>query len=346
MRRVDEPAFDAYLEAKRALDERSVHGPTWRAYLEFLRLRDPTAFSTRPRSVLELGCGLGAMLDRTLLGLGRDLDLPLPFSLSYLAVDSSAERLEALRSRSGATRTGDPGEPRLELETRAGDALEELHRLAREGRRFDAVVSHAFADLVDIPRLCAAAAAVLVPGGVFYHSLVFDGITAFLPAAFSEQEREEDERYIAIYHRSMRRPWDGTITPGHAGASGRRLLALLSAPPWRLASAGPSDWIVVPRVNSAGSRPIGVPDEEELVVSAMLGFFAQSIPAELAGARLDHASSGDAGPYDGGLYEGDWQAEADREDFETWLHEKRECLARGELGFYAHNLDILAVLRG
>jgi hypothetical protein len=64
------------------------------------------------------------------------------------------------------------------------------------------------------------------------------------------------------------------------------------------------------------------------------------VPSELAEAARSRAGS-----YDGGLYADDgWSAEEGRA-FDAWLSDKRERLSRGELGFYAHNLDVLAVLR-
>lgn len=313
------PSFDSYLDAKRALDERSLHEPTWRAYLAFLagKARGGPA---RP-AVLELGTGLGAMLDRTLRGLGGGN------GLDYVAVDTSPDLLEILRRRFAAPVYGGPT---LKMETRCGDALDELSKLAAEGRRFDAVVSHAFVDLVDIPRLAATVSTILVPHGVFYSSLVFDGITAFIPSP--PDEAEADERYIGAYHRSMRRPWNGRFPPDdgqvggdsqaggrsdgkvavHAdGASGRRLLALLAGPPWKVLSAGPSDWIILP-----GSSLYS--GDEWTVVAEMLGFFSASVGGGLTGE--------------------------DRTAFEAWLVSKRARLEAGELGFYAHHLDVLAVL--
>lgn len=322
MKAAEEPSFTAYLDAKRALDDRSVHGPTWRAYLDLLRERlrsassRPSAPGPKPAAVLELGCGLGALLDRTLRDLGpgpghgEDRVHVGEARLTYVAIDSSASLLATLRSRFAAAHQGEA----VGLETRTGDALAELETLATEGRRFDAVVSHAFADLVDLPRLCAAAARVLVPGGIFYHSLVFDGVTAFFPS--SALEVAEDGRWIAAYHASMARPWGGVTKQGgdgRPGASGRGLLGLLAAAPWSLAGAGPSDWIVMP-----GARRGEEAADEDAVIATMLGFFGRSVAAGLTGEE--------------------------RAACDAWLRAKRARLEGGALGFYAHHLDVLAVL--
>ncbi len=304
------PSFDAYLDAKRALDDRSVHGPTWRSYLHRLRERVTRRDQADPPAVLELGCGMGSLLDRTV----RDLDLaqaPDGPSLAYVAVDASAERLGVLRERFAAAL----GRLTVALETREGDALAILESLAAEGRRFDAVVSHAFADLVDLPLLCAAAAKVLKSGGCFYHSLVFDGITAFFPS--SAGEAAEDGRYVTAYHASMARPWNGNRGIGVPadGASGRRLLGLIASPPWRPVGAGPSDWIILPRVERVDAA-----SGEDAVVASMLDFFESSVGGPLAGRE--------------------------RAAFDAWLAAKRERAAAGELGFHAHHLDVLAVLGG
>jgi hypothetical protein len=320
MKGTEVPAFDSYLDAKRETDERSLHEPTWRAYLAFLagRARPGPAGAAPDRpAVLELGTGLGSMLDRTLRGLAPGAGFVggdgFGAGLAYVAVDTSQDLLEVLRRRFAAPPYGRPA---LEPETRCGDALDELAKLAAEGRRFDAVVSHAFVDLVDIPRLASAVSKVLVPRGIFYSSLVFDGITAFIPSP--ADTAEADDRYIGAYHRSMRRPWNGSFQPGNGlpfahedGASGRRLLALLAERPWMVQSAGPSDWLILPVRSS-------VSEDERTVVAKMLGFFSESVGEALSGEE--------------------------RDAFESWLETKRARLAAGELGFYAHHLDVLAVL--
>lgn len=304
------PTFDAYLDAKRALDERSVHGPTWRSYLHRLRERIARWEQAGPPTVLELGCGTGSLLDRTIRDLGLAQASGGP-RLTYVAVDASAELLGILRERFAAAF----GRLTVTLETREGDALAVLESLAAEGRSFDAVVSHAFADLMDLPLLCAAATKVLKSGGCFYHSIVFDGITAFFPA--SAEEAAEDERYVTAYHASMTRTWNGKrgseVGAQSDGASGRRLLSLIASPPWRPLGAGPSDWIILPR-KERGDAAAG----EDIVLKAMLDFFESSVGSPLAGRE--------------------------RSAFDAWLAAKRGRAAAGELGFYAHHLDVLAVL--
>ena len=86
----------------------------------------------------------------------------------------------------------------------------------------DLVVANAFLDLVDAPRLLPGLLALLRPGGHFWFTLNFDGLTVLEPAL----EPGFDEDVIALYHDSMdRRVVDGL--PSGSCRTGRCLFRWL-----------------------------------------------------------------------------------------------------------------------
>jgi len=66
-------------------------------------------------------------------------------------------------------------------------------------RAWDAVLAHAFLDLVELPRALPALVRLVRPGGLFYATLNFDGDTIFQP----EVEPSLEGPILAAYHRTM-----------------------------------------------------------------------------------------------------------------------------------------------
>lgn len=215
-----------YLLAKRTVDDRALHRGVLDALARALAERPA------PPRVLEIGAGAGTMLPRLLAWgvLERG---------EYTLVDRDGVALEAARERLQATRdeARRAGES-LHVSFEHADALELCERPER-ARSFDLVIANAVLDLVDVraalPRLWRA----LVPGGLFWFSINFDGETIFVP------ELPLDGLVTHLYHRTM----DERVRDGQrAGDSrtGRHLLLELPASGARLLAAGSSDWVVFP----------------------------------------------------------------------------------------------------
>jgi len=298
--------FVRYLEAKKSIDDRSLNDRVWRALATELARFAPA----RGLDALELGCGIGTMLERALeRGLFGGVS-----RVEYTLVDASAELLAAGRqrlpgwsSRLGLTLEMARDHDRLQLADGllqahwvAADAFDLAAEPARAGA-YDLLLAHAFLDLVDARHALQAFLPLLRRGGAFYFSLVFDGITHFEPGL----EPELDSLIERLYHETMdRRLVDGRPS-GHS-RTGRRLLTLLPEAGGQILEAGGSDWVVIPR--GGGYLP------EE---SALLDHLLTTIQQALA----DHP-------------------QLDRRDLERWVERRRAQLARGELSYLAHQLDL------
>ena len=173
--------FIRYLAAKRTVDDRALNRGVWEALAQALP-------GERAVDVLELGAGIGTMIERC-------LDWHLLNHARYTALDADPGHLVAAQARlqGWAERQGwqveavRPGELHLEgdgrrfdIEFEGADAF--AYAESNRGRRaWDLLIAHAFLDLVDIPAVLPALLALLRPGGLFYFTITFDGVTSFQP---------------------------------------------------------------------------------------------------------------------------------------------------------------------
>ncbi len=272
--------FIRYLAVKQTVDDRALNTHVY----ETLRAELPPG----PLDVLEVGAGTGAMLDRLV---ARGL---LAAGGRYTAVDADPANVAAALER--YSRRTSP----LSVSWEAADVYDFARR--KRGRRaWDLLIAHAFLDLVDAPRLLPELLALLRPGGLFYFTINFDGLTILEPPV----DPGFDEQVIDLYHRTMdERTADGR--PAGDSRSGRHLLWQLPAAGAEILAAGASDWVVVP------SRGGYAADEADFL-RAILGFFEQSLSGrpELNPARL-------AG----------------------WLARRRAQIEAGELIYVAHQIDV------
>lgn len=192
----------AYLDAKRALDDRSLN----RAVLD----RFAAELPPEP-AVLEVGAGTATMVERLVdwgvLDAGR-----------WVAVDSHEDALAA-----GEARVGDAlGD--VAVEFRVADAFEFAGEAADAGERFDAVVGCAFFDVVDAAPAVEALAEV---APVAYAPITYDGETRFAPSD------PDDDAVLDRYHRHMREFRPGG--PDGAAALAREATVIAEGPsPWAI----------------------------------------------------------------------------------------------------------------
>lgn len=221
----DAPDFQGYLAAKRGVDDRALN----RRVLD--ALADRLADRERVR-VVELGAGIGTMLERLLAwGLLPDATYTM-VDLDAESLATARERLPAWAEDNGYEATWDDDALRLEgprsvtVRFEVGDAV-----ALAPGFDCDLLVASAFLDLLDAsdyPTLLTA----LDDGGLFYFPITFDGRTEFAPG------HAHDDRVEARFHEHMRRDSSGS-------EAGRLLFEAL---PERaeLLAAGGSDWVVHP----------------------------------------------------------------------------------------------------
>jgi SAM-dependent methyltransferase len=293
--------FPRYLAAKKSVDDRSLNGFVW----EQLK----TALSARqldnPLQVLELGCGIGTMVERL-------LEWGLAEKVTYLGIDSQSENIQAAENR--ISDWGRANDYQLVVE---GDAIT-LHKaeylwqvrfleadvttFQTSSGCYDLLVANAFLDLIDVPRALPLFERWLAPGGLFYFTINFDGVTIFEP--IFDQARET--KLMSLYHQSM----DERLVDGQQSGdscTGRRLFTQLQDAGAQILAAGASDWIVYPGRD-------GYPADEAYFLHCILDFFESTLKRH---------------------------AELERGELDSWLIKRRRQIERAELTYIAHQLDFL-----
>jgi SAM-dependent methyltransferase len=259
-------AYTRYLAAKKTVDDRALN----RHVLAQLGRLMPT---TEPR-ILEIGAGLGTMAARL-------LEWQVIRAGEYVLLDVDPQLLRDSRDwlTQWAAARGVPTEP-MQDGLRAGHlrvrlVQAELGSYLQEarGERADMLIANAFLDLVDVPTALPALLRLLVPGGVYWFTLNFDGETIFQP------DHPRDPDVLGAYHRSM----DERVRYGRpAGESraGRHLFGHLRAAGAPPLAAGSSDWVV-----HAG--PDGVyPDDEAAFLGGILTTIEDAVTDRIEPAVL------------------------------------------------------------
>ncbi len=287
--------YARYLAAKTTVDDRALN----RHVLDELRRLMPAG---EPR-ILEVGAGLGTMVARL-------IDWGVLGSGEYILLDADRQLLDDSRRwlcdwaavrglRSDLLPDGlQLGDMRVRLaHAELGSYLEAAH-----GAPADVLIANAVLDLVDVPAVLPGLLRLLVPGGVYWFTINYDGESIFEPG------HPHDDQVMRAYHRDM----DERIRYGRqAGDSrtGRRLFHQLRAAKAPALAAGPSDWVV-----SAG--PDGnYPGDE--------AYFLRSILSTIENALRSRE---------------DWVEPADLTD---WLAARGQQLAAGNLVYLAHQLDFV-----
>jgi hypothetical protein len=250
--------YARYLIAKRTVDDRALHRGV---VAELGRLMPRGA----PR-ILEVGAGLGTMVARLLdWQVVRAGEYTLLDVDGRLLRDSRAWLDEWATARGLSTELLPDGLRIGELRVRLVEAELDSYLDAGQGEPAEVLIANAFLDLVDVPVTLPGLFRLLVPGGVYWFTINFDGESIFQP------EHPRDDDVLAAYHRSM----DERVRYGRqAGESrtGRHLFGHLCAAGAPPTSSGSSDWVVHP-------RPDGTyPDGEAYFLQCIL----QTIQDELA----------------------------------------------------------------
>src|SRR6201989_1632774 len=220
--------YARYLAAKTTVDDRALN----RHVLAELRRLLPAG---APR-VLEVGAGLGTMVARL-------IDWGVVGAGEYTLLDTDRQLLDDSRwwLRDWAAARGLPsdlrpdglqgGELRVRLvQAELGRYLETDH-----GARADVLIANAVLDLVDVPAILPGLLRLLVPGGVYWFTINYDGESIFTPG------HPHDDQVMQAYHRDM----DERVRYGRpAGDSrtGRHLFHHLRAAGAAAPAAGLFDW--------------------------------------------------------------------------------------------------------
>ena len=293
--------FQRYLRAKRTVDDRSLD----RRLLETLRaaIAERSAARDGPLRVLEVGAGVGTMIERML-----EWDILPAGEIEYLAVDVDADAVNSIPGRladwaadndvTATTRAGcvvlDGPDRRVTVTTEAADAVAFVDDADRE---WDLLVGMAFLDIVALDQLPTLVSA-LAPGGRWYFPITFDGGTRFGPS------HPADDAVECAYHRHMDRKPGGDSRAGHHALDRLRALDGVTVD-----GVAGSDWAVYPRDDA-------YPADE--------AYFLRYILATVEGA---------VGELDSDAPDGQTLA--------GWLATRRQQVADAELSYLTHQLDLL-----
>lgn len=277
-----EYTFTRYLSAKKSVDDRALNSHVWQTLV--------AALPDGPLRVLEIGSGIGTMAERL-------VERGALTAGTYTAVDGEPANTAAARVRLQAL----PAAVQLELVT---DDAFNFATLEQGRRAWDALIAHAFLDLVDVPQALPQLLALLRPGGLCYFTINFDGATILEPTI----DPALDAQIEALYHQTM----DARLTNGQPSGdsrTGRHMFGHLRRAGVEVLAAGSSDWVVF-----AGAG--GYPEDE----AYFLHFIIHTLRQALAG----HPA------LDGRL-------------FEAWIAQRHAQIEAGALVYVAHQLDFVGV---
>jgi SAM-dependent methyltransferase len=223
----DYQSFTRYLAAKRTVDDRALNRHVWDTLRR--RVHERLQQAVAPFQVLEIGAGIGTMIERTV---EWGLFAAQRQGVHYTAVDSAPENIAVAHTRLRSVA------PWLHPELLQADVRDLVRDPAQTGR-CDLLIANAFLDLVDAPSLLPRLAQLLRPGGLAYFTINFDGATILEP----ELEPALDRAIEDAYHRTMdtRRVDD---RPSGDSRTGRHLFTHLPRSGFHLLDAGSSDWVV------------------------------------------------------------------------------------------------------
>lgn len=215
--------FIRYLAAKKTVDDRALNRMVWDTLQGALPIVDKLR-------VVELGAGIGTMLERMI---ARSL---FTGAVHVTLVDENPSNMQEARTRLAPLLQQ---HPQIEVEFITAEAFEWVNTPNQQGV-YDLLVANAFLDLVNLEQALQEFWTLLKPNGLFYFTITFDGVSAFLP---SHPFDAQIERW---YHADMdARRHQGQPTGG--SQAGRALLQQVLQSGAKVLSAGASDWLVFPQ---------------------------------------------------------------------------------------------------
>lgn len=291
--------FPRYLAAKVSVDDRALNRQVWEQLVASVAALD----QSQPLRFLELGCGIGTMVERLLeWGLAERVD--------YLGIDVQEENIHHAITRLGGWASAHGfklAKTTLGYDIAKGNIHWDIQFKVADSKTYqapqnsyDLLIAQAFLDLIDIPKALPGFSRLLKPYGLFYFTINFDGETIFEPVADEAVETE----IINLYHKTMdERRIAGELSGD--SRTGRHLFTHLRSGGAQILAAGASDWVVYP-----GTQ--GYPADEAYFLECILDFFEDALS--------DHP----------GL---------DPAAFNDWLNLRRTQIQQNELTYIAHQLD-------
>ncbi|TVR91255.1 MAG: class I SAM-dependent methyltransferase [Spirochaetaceae bacterium] len=302
---IPEISFPDYLEAKKEVDDSALNSTVRERLLS--AIRHVVTEQTGTLRILDLGTGTGAMVRRLLRDLGSVQSAGMDLEILGVDIDQNlvetAKRLGAedwVESGSGSRHSAGSGEVKIEFRVMSVDKA-----LAKENS-CELITAHALMDLLPMAATCAAVHRSLVPGGLFYATINYNGLTRWYPKA---EDAEFEQQLLSYYDRSMRRVReDGREQDG--ASSGGQLYEACSAAGLEVLALGGSDWCVFPKVDVGTAAYTG---GERSLLAWMLGNIYREGLQEFPASSMD-----------------------------TWMSGRLHCLQQERLAMVVHHLDVLA----
>jgi hypothetical protein len=302
----DHTSFIRYLEAKKPIDDRSLNAHVAQTLIKTLN----ELFSDVEIYALEAGCGIGSMIERM-------ISWDALTKASYMALDIEpeyvAEAMDRLVRYGMKTGMEVHKESRnnlvlhshgqhMSIKFRTGDVIN-FARKKTSLPVYHLTIAHAFLDLVDIYNSLPPILSRVIPGGLVYFTLNYDGVTSLEPPI----EADLDRQIISLYHETMdRRRVSGR--PSGDSMTGRHLLPFLQNSGLNILDAGASDWVVFPTNGS-------YQDDD--------AYFLHFIVDTIYRATQFHP-------------------ETNPGQLHSWTAARHRQIEGGQLFFVAHQLDVLA----
>lgn len=297
-------SFTRYLESKQSVDDRALNQRVWQTLKKILESHHA------PVRLLEVGGGVGTMLTRF-------IQHQFFTEAEYTIIDQDPANTRRAFSYLKTWALKHNFDYRALTDTQillAGKGQDirvniinaEMYAfMAQSSQKWDVVIAHAVLDLLDIQKAIPTLFQKIEPGGIFYFSINYDGLTAFEPVWDTELEKQ----ILWLYHRSMDDRWiDGQLSGD--SQSGRHLFSHLAKQGASILAAGSSDWIVFPQQKK-------YIEDEAYFLHHILSFFQNSLSNN---------------------------PDLNQDKFHDWLKTRHRQIEAGELIYIAHQLDIFGKL--
>ena len=301
--------FVRYLDAKQSVDDRALHRPTVDRLVAELDSR-AAARGDRPVRILEVGFGIGTMLERL-----RAWDV-LPDRVEYVGVDIDETNIAAAADRLTDGDFEQTGPQQFSLASDDATLTVELHAAdafafaadrddpAVADPQFDLLIGMAFLDIVPFAQVAENLLPLLAGGGLGYFPITFDGVTDFRPV--------DDPALTATLLEGFHAAMDAPDRPG-GSQTGRRLFAELPAAGADHLAAGGSDWVVTPTED-------GYPAAEESFLRHIVDTVENALLTETPADAIDGVSD---------------------DAIRAWARQRHAQIDSAELVYLAHNIDHL-----
>lgn len=304
-----EYSFTNYLSAKKSVDDRALNRRVWGVLADQL----PSSSPDKPLWVLEIGAGIGTMVERM-------IDWELLKSANYTAIDAQAYNVDyahqylytwahthgfqSKETKPGLLIKGERIDINIQLESIELDDFIANHQ---GNHTWDLLVAHALFDLIDVSRTLKHLFELSKDGGLFYFSQNYDGLTILEPTI----EMEFDQLILENYNHTM----DNRLIDGKKSGdsrTGRHLFNHLTQAGAHVLAAGSSDWVVYP-------GPDGYPHDEEYFLHFIINTIYKALRFQ-PGLEIDR--------------------------LEKWIEERHAQIERNELVYIAHQIDYVGSYNG